>query len=496
MEVAALGDAAKWPVKVWCDDPGVRWEPLADKGKFRVTVAADAALGGHAIRFYDADNSTDALPFVIGAIPELSEQEPNDQLDKVQVIADLPKLVNGVLEKRGEVDAFAVDLVSGQTLVAAVDAQQSLRSPVDATLQIVSARGNVLAQNLDSAGLDPRIVFIAPRGGRYYVRLFGFPETPDSTIGFAGGESFVYRLTLSHGGFLQGARPLAVSASEETQLELIGVGLPQPRVAVTVPAGREQPTWQLTVDRAANVLELPILNLPILVEQAAAQDASAADTPPQTLPVPCSVTGVLERPGQVDRYRITARKSAKLSIHVVSRELGYPTDGVLRILDAGGKELVRVDDVRKEVDAKTSWKVPADGDYTLEISDAYSAGGPEWLYRVDIREESSDFRLSVSADHFQGKVGSPLAITVTVDRQDGFAQPIRVSVSGLPDAVKSQPVVSEKDGKTAKEVVLNLDASAPFQGPVRIVGVVEGQDRNKRVATGGRVRDLWITLKP
>jgi hypothetical protein len=235
-DVAALGDAPKWPVKIWCDDPGITWEALADKGKFRVSVAANVAPGRHAVRFYDEDNSTDALPFIVGIIAELSEQEPNDGPDKAQAIVDLPKLINGVLEKRAEVDTFAVDLKQGQSLIASVEAQQVLRSPLDATLQIVSARGAVLAQNLDTVGLDPRIVFVAPREGRYFVRIFGFPETPDSTITYAGGENFVYRLTLANSGFVQATRPLAVSAAGETKLELTGVSLPTTTAAVTVPA--------------------------------------------------------------------------------------------------------------------------------------------------------------------------------------------------------------------------------------------------------------------
>ena len=494
VEVAALGDAPKWPVQVWADDPGIHWEALSDKGKFRVSVDPKVPLGRHAIRFSDADNSTDALRFVIGQLPELNEKEPNDGLDKAQAILDLPKLINGVLEKRSEVDSFAVDLTAGQTLIAAVEAQQGLRAPLDATLQIVSARGSVLAQNLDTVGLDPRIVFVAPREGRYYVRVFGFPETPDSTIGFAGGENFVYRLSLAHGGLLQSSRPLAVSETVETKFELIGIGLQTATATVQVPPGAARATWPLTIDGAMNALMLPVLKIPVLVEQPQPDAVTL-----QSLPVPCSITGTLERPGQADRYRLSAQKATKLSMELHSREFGYPTDGVLTILDASGKELTRADDVRNDVDAKTQWRPPADGDYTLVVSDAFGAGGSDWHYRVDIQADPSDVVLTMKSDHFQGKINAPLDIVVSIDRRDGYAQPVKLRVIGLPDSAKCPEVVSEKDGKSAKEVILQVTASAPFSGPVRVVGELDSDDKLQRIATAGPdafISDMWLTIKP
>lgn len=495
VEVAALGDAPKWPVQVWCDDPGIRWEALADKAKFRVSIAADVPPGRHAVRFFDSDNSTDALRFVVGQLPELNETEPNDALDKAQVVSDLPKLVNGVLEKRGAVDAFAVELSEGQMLIAAIEAQQVLGSPVDATLQVVSPRGSVLAQNLDSVGLDPRITFVAPRAGRYCVRVFGFPETPDSTIGFAGGENYVYRLSLSHGGLLQSSRPLAVSDTGVTRLELLGVALPTGETTVQpTPAAAKRGSWPLTVEGAINMLPLPILRMPSLVEQ-----PQQADQALQSLPIPCSITGTLARAGESDAYRLTAKKDSKLLLELHSREYGYPTDGVLAILDDDGKELTRVDDVRKEIDARTVWRAPADGKYRLVVSDAFGSGGPDWHYRVDIRTDASDAALSVKADRYQGKVGTPLEIAVTVDRREGYAQPIRISASGLPESVKCAEVVSEKDGKTAKEVTLSFSATEPFSGPIRIIGTLPAEPPIERAATAASdafVSDLWLTIKP
>ncbi len=177
VEVSALGDAPKWPVQVWSDDEHVKWEPQSDKGKFKVIVDGQARLGVHHVRFSDEDNATDAMRFLIGPIEEKTETEPNDDASEAFKVSALPVVINGVLEKRGAVDTFEIELDEGQTLVASVEANSNLRSPVDATVQILSSKGTVLAQNLDKFGLDPAIEFLSPRKDRFLVRVFGFPET-------------------------------------------------------------------------------------------------------------------------------------------------------------------------------------------------------------------------------------------------------------------------------------------------------------------------------
>ena len=46
------------------------------------------------------------------------------------------------------------------------------------------------------------MTFQAPDDGTYVVRLFAFPSVPDASVRFAGGERFIYRLTLTTGAFV------------------------------------------------------------------------------------------------------------------------------------------------------------------------------------------------------------------------------------------------------------------------------------------------------
>jgi len=183
VEVTAGGTFPTWPLQTWVDRPGVTIAPAADKGKLSVAIAGDAPCGLYWMRLFDAAGASAPLPFVVGTINEVLEQEPNNDPDKSQSVASAPVVVNGRLGANGDVDMFAIALRKGQTLVASLEAHETLGSPVDAVMQIVSPRGDVLAYNHDEHGLDPQIVFAAPADGSYLVRVFGFPATPNQTIG-------------------------------------------------------------------------------------------------------------------------------------------------------------------------------------------------------------------------------------------------------------------------------------------------------------------------
>ena len=143
--------------------------------------------------------------------PRSAEKEPNDDAGQAAGDRTAGVVVNGRLEKTGDVDCFAVTLKKGQTLVAvARGATARCARRWTACLQVVSPDGFVLEQNNDHRGLDPQIAFTAPKDGTYVVRVFAFPATPDSSIRFAGADAYVYRLTLTTGGFADHALPLAV----------------------------------------------------------------------------------------------------------------------------------------------------------------------------------------------------------------------------------------------------------------------------------------------
>lgn len=493
VQVTAGGNPGGWPAQVWVDRPGIQAAAAEEQGKFTVTVAAEAPPGVYWLRIYNAEGAASPLPFVVGTLSETNEEEPNDSPAKPQSLASPNGTVNGRLEKRGDVDTFAVPLTQGQTLVAAVAAHETLGSPMDAVLQIVSPRGSVLAQSDDERGLDPLVIFAAPADGIYLVRVFAFPATPDASISLAGGETFVYRLTVTTGGFLDAALPLAVSRAPST-VEACGWNIPAADKRLALTPSADQTSVDLFSPQWAGALSLPVVDTPVQCETEPNDLAH-----PQAIEPPASVSGRIAEDGDRDAFRFRLTKGTAWRFKVESRALGYPLDSVLRLVDASGKELATSDDTGKNFDAELSFTAPADGDYTLELSDLYRHGGGRYFYRLSLEPLEPDFSLSVAQHACTVAVGKPLELPVTIDRRQNFAGEIEVAVIGLPEGVSCSPVKSAAKGDTAKTVKLTLTGSAAFSGPIRIVGTATEPTSRRQLAeaplpTGASTSDLWLTV--
>lgn len=497
VEVAGGGNLGNWPAQAWVNRADVTVTAAADKGKFSVTVMPDAAPGLRWIRIYNAEGTSAPLPFVVGTLPEVNEQEPNDSPKKPQALPGPTCVVDGRLEKRGDVDTFAVSLAKDQTVVAAVTANETLGSPMDAVLQIVSPRGSVLAQNDDECGLDPLLAFTVPADGVYLVRLFAFPSTPDASISFAGGEAFIYRLTVTTGGFIDGALPLAVSRSSLTEAQAYGWNLAEAEKHRMIEPPADATVVDFFLPQWANALTLPVVPYRTAVE---AEPNDAAH--PQTVEVPVNVSGRIAESHDKDAFRFQLLKGQTWQFKLESRSLGYPLDAVLELFDASGKSLVRADDSGKDPDSDLKYTAGADGEYTLVVSDLYGHGGSRYFYRVSIAPLEPDFAITVSQHAYVASVGKPLEISLTIDRRQNFAGEIDIQVVGLAETVTAMPAKSIAKSDTEKTMKLVLTATAaPYSGPIRIVGKsAEPTERSRTaeaaVPADAHVSDLWLTVVP
>jgi hypothetical protein len=492
VEVTAGGAFTRWPVRAWVGGAGVTVTAGKEKGKLSVTVAPDAAPGTYWVRLHDEEGGSVARPFLVGTLPEVVEQEPNDDPARPQVLPEARVVVNGRLGKRGDVDGFAVPLRTGTVLVASLEANQTLGSPMDAVLQVVSERGFVLAESNDERGLDPQLAFVAPADGRYVVRTFAFPATPDASVQFAGGEQFVYRLTLTTAGFADHAFPLAVPRAAPGRVELVGWNVPAAAKAVPVTPG-DGPEATAFHPEVANAVAVRVEPHPTAVK-AGPHDRQH----PLAITLPVTVSGRLD-PGGVDVFTFEAKKGEQFLFQVESRSLGFPLDAVLRLTDAAGKELARVDDTGKRPDPELAFKAPRNGAYRVEVSDLHSEGGPRYAYRLRALRPGPDYDLTLKDDRFALPPGKPLDLPVTVNRRQGFAEPVDVSAEGLPPGVTAAPVRSTAGGASAAAVVLRLTAAGgAASGPFRVVGRVAGKGGLTRQArpapTGAGAVPFWLTV--
>jgi len=503
-----------WPAKVW--SPGIDAIPTAESGKLEVSIPVDLPADRVWIRLCNSEGASALQPFLIGNFKELNEVEPNDRPRDAQVIADSEMTINGAL-KDADVDCFAVTLKAGQTLVAAVDANTRLGSPMDAVLQVVSQGGIVIAENHDDLGLDPRLAFTATAPGTYIVRLFAFPAAPDASIRFNGGVNHIYRLTLTTGPYVTHSIPLSTSLNDPASVAVAGWNLPADLKLNVLPLGGPrladyQEYEVLDELRRSSIARIGFAFSPDLsfatrvrMTSQAVIDNHVISDPKKPLPIPLSssVTGCLKSPRQADRYSISLEKGQQALISIESRSLHLPLDPVLLLASPDGTVVAEVDDTGSTRDGLIAHTAAQTGDYQLTVSDRFRQGGDRDWYLLTVRLEQPDFEISTTSDAIIVAPDKPAEIiTLKVQRRGTPAEavgPITIQATGLPDGVVSSVATSETTGPTATEVKLTLSTNGPaFSGPIRIIGKAIQPKEIERFARtpsklGVTFQTIWLT---
>ena len=135
------------------------------------------------------------VPFAVDELPECLEKEPNNEPTSAQRVC-LPLIVNGRIERPGDMDVFCFEGHAGQQIVAEVKARR-LDSSLDSALKLTDTTGKQLAFNDDyedkAAGLtthqaDSRLGVTLPANGLYRLHLVDQQQK--------GGGDYGYRLQL------------------------------------------------------------------------------------------------------------------------------------------------------------------------------------------------------------------------------------------------------------------------------------------------------------
>jgi hypothetical protein len=448
------GKFEKWPISFWAQPNQIQWTASETPGKIIANIPADAKLDLHWVRCYSAESVSPLMRFLVGEYPGVLEVEPNDAFAKPQAIETLPAEIHGVLQKSGDVDHYQIRLSKGQRLVANVQANRGLKSPMDACLEIVDQRGNILAQNLDALGLDPRLVFLAPVDGLFSVRIYAFPETPDSTIGYAGGEKYLYSLKCLVG-----------------DVDELATGFQAEALAINEPSQRDMPTT-VTLNENQNRY---------------------------------AFHGALESPKDEDVLQIESKEAGFWKITAMAETLGSPVDAVIEVFGADNKSQAKQGESGEIKDPVLASQMKTPGMYRIAIRDLHGRHGAEFRYRLELENESPVVLGSVANDVIQGKPEKPTEIEVTLERTHGCAQEATIALKGLGPEYTCEPVLSKMKEDTEKKVVLKVVAvpkpdgtpQTGWSGPISIE--VQTQGRTEvRLATASNTKEpyLWLKIAP
>src|SRR5262249_50306504 len=123
-----------------------------------------------------------AVALDVDDLPEALEAEPNDDPAKAPKVT-LPCVLNGRIDKPGDVDCWQFDAKKGQTLELSMRGHL-LGSPLSGVVEILDEKGKALTTSAPRAG---ELLFNVPRDGTFGVRIREQFRT-------RGGPAFAYRL--------------------------------------------------------------------------------------------------------------------------------------------------------------------------------------------------------------------------------------------------------------------------------------------------------------
>lgn len=205
---------------------------------------------------------------------------------------------------------------------------------------------------------------------------------------------------------------------------------------------------------------------------AAVTEAGTTDSARQAMPVglPATVVGTVDRAGDVDYFRFTAKAGDGVGVQVVAAEFGSKLDPALVLTDADGRVLA-------EGGAVLGFRVTAAGEYAVGVRDKEYRGGADFGYRLhlgDVPVVTGVFPLGVQ----RGKTATVHVSGVNLG-QPTLAVPVTVPADVAPGSKVPVPLPASADKPLDAAAVLAdefpsavIDPAAG--GEVRVPGSADG----------------------
>jgi hypothetical protein len=418
------------------------------KGRFELTgqglpagpVDINLPAGGPSDYFHRLDvGGRLSNPFLLDLddLPEYLEAEPNDTTAQVQPVA-VPAVLNGRIERPGDVDYWAFRATRGQALDLELRATR-LGSRLDGVLMLCDAAGkDLIGAEVQGPGSDPLLHFTAPADGTYFVRVSDrFPSR--------GGADCAYRLRI------------APPAGPDFRLRLAGDVLALDR-------GGQAPL-KVLVERTGGFAAPVVPEVVGLPKGVSASSAPVVNQPAVDIALHARPSAA------IGSARLTVRGSAKVGGRTITRTAVLPAP-------RGAPE---VDSVLLAVALPTPFKIV--GDFDMR----WASRGTVHQRRYRIERHGFDGPIEVSladrqARHLQGVTGPTVVVPAGVN---AFHYPVR-----LPPWMET--------GRTSRTCVMGLARIKDADGREHVVSYssVQNNEQVIVVVEPGRLgvaleRDAW-----
>jgi hypothetical protein len=138
----------------------------------KVVLKAPGEPGIHLVSLDLAGTKTNPVTFIVSRLPQVVEQEPKTPAQATKVT--IPCGISGRIGKPRDVDHFSFHATKGKAIRFEVMARRfgtDLQSSLDSTIDILDAKGAVLASNDDAVGKDAALTFTPTVDGDYVLRV-------------------------------------------------------------------------------------------------------------------------------------------------------------------------------------------------------------------------------------------------------------------------------------------------------------------------------------
>lgn len=463
VELALSGTNLADPVGVSLSCPGTAAvvadpKPNPAAVRVKVEVPADTPVGLYTVRVATKAGVSNARPLLVDDLDGVAETESNRSKETAQPVPN-PGVVSGRADPEAA-DYFRVKVAAGKRLTVEVVARRA-GSPMDPIVVLhdgATKRELVDKYADDTPGMqsDCRLVYTPPKDGEVIV------EVRDTT--YRGGGDYFYRLRVGDFPGAMTAFPLALQRGQAAAVGFAGlIAEDVPAVPVTAPAEPWRAAVQVVPQRQTGTSGWPVpvrlTDDPQAVEREPNDDPAKA----QRLPVPGGVSAMFRTKNDKDHFVVAGKKGQKLTVTALAYEVNAPTEVLFKVLDAKGAEVARSDP--QKVPARAEFTPAADGDFTIACEHLNYLHGPTEVYHLSVEPAVPDVTVALALDRCEAPAGGGTAFGATVNRLNGFAGPVALSVEGA--GVAGRVVVPA--GQTQAFIpVAVLDGLRPGAVPFRV----------------------------
>lgn len=462
-------------------DPKKQLNPqLSEQVEIEVMVDADASVGRRELRLLTPNGVSNALCFDVAGLPEVCEEDLEPDEHAREPLA-LPVMLNGQITP-GDSDYFRLQARRGQRLVMRAQARALVPYLADAVpgwFQAVLALRDESGREV--AGVDdyrfdpdPVLMYEVPADGAYEL------EVRDSI--YRGRDDFVYRVSVGELPFVTEVFPLGGQAGTPTTASIAGWNLPATTLRLDTTPGGQTPRWTSPPDPLGVCNPVPY-SVDTLPETLETEPNDSPDTA-QAVSLPLIVNGRIGQAGDVDTFNFTGRAGDDVVVEVHARRLKSPLDSLLRLVGPDGEVLASNDDredpeqglMTHHADSYLQFRLPADGQYTVALSDVQSHGGAEYAYRLSVGSARPDFALRVTPSSAGLRPGRTATVTVHAYRKEGFSGDIALSLVDAPEgySMQAETIPAESDAQdvavTCSRAALAGTFALRIQGQAQIGG--------------------------